>query len=109
VRPFTLELSAEALDLAETKGGTRLRLRVRAGAKRVGVLGVHGGALRVAVTAPPDRGKANRAVLALMADILRLAPGDLEILSGQLSPDKSLHVPLSRDAVRERLAAVLPD
>jgi len=101
-------LSAEALDLAETRGGTRLRLRVRAGAKRAGVLGVHGGALRVAVTAPPERGKANRAVLTLMADVLRLAPGDLEILSGRLSPDKSLHVPLPRDEVRQRLSAVIP-
>lgn len=102
-------MSADALDLAATKRGTRLRLRVRAGAKRVAVLGVHGGALRVAVTAPPDRGKANRAVLTLMAEVLDLTPGDLEILAGRGSPDKSLGVPLSPDAVRVRLAAVIPD
>lgn len=101
-------MSADALDLAQTARGTRLRLRVRAGAKRTAVLGVHGGALRVAVTAPAERGKANRAVLALMAEVLGLAPADLEILAGGSSPDKRLGVPLTREVVRQRLASVLP-
>lgn len=101
------ESPSGALDLTNSPGGTRLRLRVRPGAKRAGVLGVHAGALRIGVTAPPERGKANRAVLALLAEILELRPADLEILAGHGSPDKSVCVRLPCATVRNRLAAIL--
>ena len=49
---------------------------------------LHGGALKVGVTAAPERGKANRAVLGVLAKALDLAPSALEILSGHASQDK---------------------
>ena len=51
-------------------GRLRRALQVSGGARRSEVVGVHGGALKVAVQAPPDKGKANRAVVELLAEAL---------------------------------------
>lgn len=47
--------------------GVELDIWVVPGASRTGVVGEHGGALRIRVAAPPEGGKANKAVLAYLA------------------------------------------
>lgn len=90
-----------ALDFTGDGDGTRLRLRVSAGASRSRVLGSHGGALKVSVKAPPERGKANREVRALVAEAFGLAPSDVTLVSGQTAPDKVVRLPLApAEAVR---------
>lgn len=92
------------LELTPLPGGhTRLRLRVRPGGRRNAVLGEHGGALRVTVAARPERGKANEAVVALLADVLGLPLSALEIASGRASPDKVVVIRLAAAEVRRRL------
>jgi uncharacterized protein YggU (UPF0235/DUF167 family) len=91
------------LELTPAPGGTRLRLRVRAGATRDAVLGVHGGALKLGVTAAPERGRANRAVLRLLAAKLDLAPSELRLVAGTTSADKVVLVPLEPAEVDRRL------
>ena len=86
--------------------GTRLKLRVRAGAARDAVLGRHGDAIKLGVTAPPERGRANRAVVALLGEALGVPPSSLEIVSGAGSPDKIVAVPLPAAEIEARLAAV---
>lgn len=71
---------------------TRLRLRVQPGARSSGVVGRHGNAWKVRVTAPAERGHATEAVLALVADTLGLARGDVELVSGGASRDKVVEV-----------------
>jgi uncharacterized protein (TIGR00251 family) len=95
------------LELAEIDGGTRLRLRVKPGARKNAVLGIHGGALKVGVTAAPEKGKANRAVLGVLAEALDLAPSALEILSGHASQDKSVRAPLPPEEIRSRLSSLI--
>ena len=95
------------LELTEIDGGTRLRLRVKPGARKNAVLGVHGGALKVGVTAAPEKGKANRAVLGVLAEALDLAPSALEILSGHGSQDKSVRAPLPPEEIRSRLSSLI--
>jgi uncharacterized protein YggU (UPF0235/DUF167 family) len=92
------------LELREVRGRTRLRLRVRAGARGDAILGVHGGALRVGVTAAPERGRANRAVLRLVAAALDLPPSRLELVAGPAAADKVVAIPLAPAEVERRLS-----
>ena len=91
------------LDLAATPIGTRLRLRVKPGAKKSAVLGTHGGALKLSVVTPAERGKANRSVLKFLARLLDLPASDIAITAGQSSQDKTVLIPLPPDQVLTRL------
>jgi len=79
---------------------------VKPGARRAALAGVHGGALKLQVTAVPERGKANRMALDVLGEALGVAPSSLEILSGESSQDKTVLVPLGPEEVRARLAAL---
>lgn len=97
----------DGLAFTEDTGGTRLRLRVSAGASRSRLLGSHGGALKLSVKAPPERGKANREALALVAEAFSLAPSDVELLAGETSPDKVVRLPLAPGEAKRRFGASL--
>ena len=51
---------------------TRLTLRVAPGAKQTEIVGRHGDGWKVRVAAPPEDGRANAAVVALLAETLAL-------------------------------------
>ena len=72
--------------------GVTLRLRVQPRASRTAVVGPHGDALKVAVTAPPVDAAANEAVIALMADTLRVPKSAVTIVHGHASRSKVVHV-----------------
>jgi uncharacterized protein (TIGR00251 family) len=91
------------LELLPVLEGTRLRLRVKPGAKRDAIVGVHGGALKLAVAAPPEKGQANRAVLRLLARALELPPAAVTLVAGESSRDKVAVVALAPSEVRARL------
>jgi uncharacterized protein len=63
-------------------------VRAQPGARKAGVLGEHGGALKVAVTAPPEGGRANQALAEVLRAALGLKRSQVELLSGQTSRDK---------------------
>lgn len=67
---------------------TRLNLRVAPGAARPGIVGRHGAAWKLRVSAAPEAGKANDAVVRLLADTLTLPAREIEIVSGHSSRDK---------------------
>jgi hypothetical protein len=68
--------------------GATLALRVQPKAKRNAVGGAHAGALKVAVTAPPEDGRANDAVLEALREALELPRGRIELLSGHTNRNK---------------------
>jgi uncharacterized protein (TIGR00251 family) len=92
------------LDLTPSPRGTRIRLRVKPGARKNEVLGVHAGALKLSVTAPPDKGKANKAVLRLLAETLDLPASAIELTSGHGSQDKTVLVSAPPAQILLRLA-----
>lgn len=57
------------------------------------IAGVRNGSLLVKVTAAPENGKANRAVLELIADAAGIAPSKMQILRGEHSRHKSIRLP----------------
>jgi uncharacterized protein len=67
---------------------TRLRLRVVPGAVRAGVVGPHGDAWKVRVTAPPEDGRANDAVVRLLAEALDVPRDAVRLVSGHGGRDK---------------------
>jgi uncharacterized protein (TIGR00251 family) len=96
-------MAYEGLALTAVGGGTRLRLRVKPGARRAGIVGVHGDALKVAVRLPPERGKANGAVIELLAQTLDVPLAAVTIVGGSASQDKVVLVSLPLDEVKRRL------
>lgn len=83
--------------------GTRLRVRVRPRARRTGILGPHGGALKIAVSAPAERGKANRATSELLASVLGIPASSVVVVAGESSPDKTIRIALGPAEVAVRL------
>ncbi len=77
-------------------GGVRVRLKVRPQARRVGIDGVvpdrDGEALAVSVTAAPEDGKANAAVITLLATALGVAKSAISVTQGAAARRKTIHV-----------------
>jgi uncharacterized protein len=67
---------------------TRLALRVSPGARTTAVVGRHGRAWKLRVAAPPEGGKANDAVVALLAATLDVPARTISIVSGHGGRDK---------------------
>ena len=88
---------------------TRIALRVAPGAAQAKVVGRHGDAWKVRVTAPPEDGKANEAVVRLLAETLGLPKSGVEIVSGHGARDKVVALTgLAADEIERRLAASIP-
>ena len=68
--------------LAEHADGCVLAVRAQPGARRNAVVGAQAGALKVAVTAPPDQGRANKALAETLAAALGLKKSQVELIAG---------------------------
>ena len=85
-------------------GGSTLAVTVVPGASREEVVGPHGDTLKVRVAAPPEGGRANDAVCALVARALGLRAADVEVRAGATARRKTLAIRgVGPDAVRAAL------
>jgi uncharacterized protein len=84
---------------------TRLRLRVSPGAGRAQIVGRHGDAWKVRVTAAPEQGRANEAVLRLLSEALALPRDALSLVSGHGGRDKIVELTGLGPALAERRLA----
>lgn len=71
-------------------GSLLLSVHVQPGAARTELAGMHGGALKLRLTAPPVDGRANKAVIAFLAELLHLPKSAVVIRSGLRSRAKTL-------------------
>jgi uncharacterized protein len=86
--------------------GCLLSVRAQPGARKAGVMGEQAGALKVAVTAPPEDGRANQALTELLRDWLGLKRSQVELAAGATSRNKQFLIRgLSPDELRTLLAA----
>jgi uncharacterized protein (TIGR00251 family) len=85
---------------------TRLRLRVSPGAGRAAIVGRYGEGWKIRVTAPPEGGRANDAVLRLLAEALAVPRDSLTLVSGHSGRDKIVELAgLGPALVERRLAS----
>ena len=68
--------------------GCLLSVRAQPGARKAGVVGEQAGALKVAVTAPPEDGRANQALTELLRDWLGLKRSQVELAGGATNRNK---------------------
>jgi uncharacterized protein YggU (UPF0235/DUF167 family) len=92
-----------------TAESTRLRVRVSPGAGRTALVGRHGDAWKVRVTEAPERGRANEAVLRLLADTLALPRTSLTLVSGHGGREKIVELTGMGPALIERRLASAAD
>lgn len=72
-------------------GKGELRIRVVPGAK-VERATIENGALKLWTRTAPEDGKANKAVLAMLAKLLDIPPKDIELVSGATSREKRVRI-----------------
>jgi uncharacterized protein (TIGR00251 family) len=90
----------------ETAAGVSFAVKVQPRARRNAVAGGVGEALKVQVTAPPEDGRANEAVVELLAETLGIKRRQVKILTGTTSREKVVRVSgMSRGELATRLAS----
>jgi uncharacterized protein len=97
------------IDISAHAQGSLLRVRAQPGARKNALIGEHAGSVRVAVTAAPERGKANEAIVRLLADALGCKASQVALVSGGTSREKRFLIAgIHPDELRARLAAIVP-
>ena len=94
--------------IAAHEDGSVLPVLAQPGAKRNAILGERAGALRVAVTSPPEKGKANEAIGRILAETLACRISQIHLISGMTSRQKRFFVEgISVGEMNARLAGIL--
>jgi uncharacterized protein len=94
--------------LADHPEGVIVPVRAQPGARKAGVLGEQAGALKLAVTAPPEDGRANAALVELVRDLLRVKRSQVELVGGAKDRNKKVLIRgLTGEEVAAKLASLL--
>jgi uncharacterized protein (TIGR00251 family) len=89
-------------------GGVLLRLYVQPKSSRNKFVGMHGDAIKLAITAPPVDGKANKAVVKFLAAFFKMKKKDFSIKHGLQSRTKSVLIAgVDLQDMRRRMEMVL--
>jgi uncharacterized protein len=100
---MSVEAPAFANDVAD---GCTIAVRVHPGARKNGVTGVHAGAVKISLTTPPTDGRANEALIALLAELVRVPRARISLACGATNPSKLLRI--TGKSAAEVQAALLP-
>jgi uncharacterized protein (TIGR00251 family) len=100
-----------SVDVVDREPGRTCVVPVRAqpGARRAGLAGTWNGMLKLAVAAPPEDGRANAALAELLAELLGVRRGAVELVSGATARQKRFLVELPAATARARLEARLAE
>jgi uncharacterized protein (TIGR00251 family) len=87
--------------------GVLLLVSVMPNAKRTEACGLHDGALRIRLAAPPIEGRANEALVAWLAKSLGVPKRSVELLRGESSRRKQVAIDVDLEAASAWLAEQL--
>ena len=94
--------------LSATDNGVQFAVRAQPKASRDAIVGLHGDALKIAVTAAPQAGKANQAIVRLLAKTLGVGRAAVRIVAGHASRDKVVAVDgLTPTQLQEKLTRII--
>jgi uncharacterized protein (TIGR00251 family) len=94
--------------ITDHEDGCVLPVRAQPGARRPGVQGEQAGALKVAVSAPPQDGRANEALVEALREALGVRRSQVELLAGATGRDKKFLIRgLTRAELERRVAALV--
>jgi uncharacterized protein (TIGR00251 family) len=97
-----------SVELTADRDSVLLPVHAQPGARRNGIVGVHAGRLKVAVTQAPEKGKANDAIIEVLAEGLSLKRSQISLASGPTNSRKVFRVrDLMVDELAERIASCL--
>ena len=97
------------IELKPHREGVCLSVRAHGGARQNGLRGEQNGALKVSVTQVPEKGKANKAIHALLCQELGLRRRQLTLLSGHTSSHKTFLVrECSLETLQQRIGRAVP-
>ncbi len=74
------------------QGSALLHVWVQPGASRERVVGIHDGALKIAVTAPPEKGKANKSLQRTLARALAVPASSVTLVAGKVARRKTFRI-----------------
>ncbi|GGA68583.1 hypothetical protein GCM10011507_20120 [Edaphobacter acidisoli] len=86
--------------------GCTLAVRVHPGARKNDVAGLHAGAVKISIAAPPTDGRANEALIAYLAALLKVPRTRISLVSGASGRSKVLRI--TGKSAAEVQAALLP-
>jgi uncharacterized protein (TIGR00251 family) len=100
----------ESLYLDQRDDGLLLKVRVVPGSSRELIAGVHGDALKIKISAAPEKGKANRALRKLLAHSLSIPMTSILLVSGTSSQDKMVRISgLDSTRLTQLLSKLIPN
>lgn len=77
---------------SETENGAAFEVRISPGASRTRIIGEHDGALKVSVSAAPEKGKANKALTEFLSSALGSKRASVAVISGETARTKRISV-----------------
>lgn len=93
---------------ADGEKGVMVRIHVQPRAAKNGFCGIHGGSVKLRITAPPVDGKANELIIAILAKLFHVPKTAVAITSGQQSRQKRFRVAgVGLDSAMHTLATAL--
>ena len=86
-------MNYEPLSFAhDVEDGCALVVRVHPGARKNDVAGLHAGAVKISIAAPPADGRANEALIAYLAKLLKVPRARISLVSGASTRSKVLRI-----------------
>lgn len=96
--------------LADSGQGVLVNIHVQPRASKTAFAGIHGGAVKLRITAPPVDGKANALIVEILAKTFHVPKSAVSLASGQQSRHKRFRVAgIGLDAALEILSAALSE
>src|SRR5262245_2772761 len=98
------------IELKDHPDGLELPVKAQPGAGKNAIRGEQNGMLKASVTQVAEKGKANKALIEVLAKGLGLKRSQIELIAGELQREKRFLIrDISREALAERISLVLGD